>query len=72
MIQLYRLNNQPFLLNALLIEQVESFPDTTITLLNGKKIVVLDSQEEVMKKINEFYQSVGLVSIYKDSEAGGS
>lgn len=72
MIQLTRLNNQPFLLNALLIEQVESFPDTTITLLNGKKIVVLDSQEEVMQKINEFYRSVGLVSIYKDCEAGGS
>lgn len=72
MIELLRLNRQPFLLNAMLIEQVESFPDTTITLLNGKKIVVLDSLEDVMRKINQFYQSVGLVSIYKDSEAGGS
>lgn len=72
MIELMRLNHKPFLLNALLIEKVEALPDTTITLLNGKKIVVLDSLEDVKKKINEFYQSVGLVSIYKVSEPGGS
>lgn len=72
MIELLRLNGRPFLLNAMLIEQVEAFPDTTITLLNGKKIVVLDSLEDVQRKINKFYQTVGLVSIYKDSEAGGS
>lgn len=72
MIELNRLNNRPFLLNALLIEQVEAFPDTTITLLNGKKIVVLDPLEDVKLKINQFYQSVGLVSIYKEKDAGGS
>ncbi len=50
------------MLNSLLIEQVETFPDTTITLTNGKKIVVLDSIEDVKRKINTFYQSIGLTA----------
>ncbi|MBU8907005.1 flagellar FlbD family protein [Desertibacillus haloalkaliphilus] len=70
MITLTRLNGQKFLLNALLIEQVQSFPDTTITLTNGNKIVVLDSEEDVMLKINNLYKSIGLIAIDKD--AGGS
>lgn len=72
MIELLRLNSRPFLLNALLIEQVEAFPDTTITLVNGKKIVVLDKMDDVMLKINQFYQSIGLVAMYKDRDMGGS
>jgi flagellar protein FlbD len=72
MIELLRLNNRPFLLNTMLIEQIESFPDTTITLLNGKKIVVLDSLEDVKLKINQFYQSVGLLSMSKVQDLGGA
>ncbi|WP_096199367.1 flagellar FlbD family protein [Bacillus sp. FJAT-45350] len=72
MIELIRLNGRPFLLNALLIEQVEAFPDTTISLINGKKIVVLDTIDDVMLKINQLYSTFGLTAIYKDKDAGGS
>ncbi len=72
MISLIRLNRNEFLLNALLIEQVEAFPDTTITLVNGKKIVVLDTMDDVMLKINQFYKSIGLVAMYKDRQTEGS
>jgi flagellar protein FlbD len=65
MIKLTRLNGQSFVLNAIFIEQVQSFPDTTITLSNGKKIVVLDSEEDVMLKTVEFYQEVGIVRLMK-------
>ncbi|GAE24260.1 flagellar protein FlbD [Halalkalibacter wakoensis JCM 9140] len=68
MIELIRLNGKPFLLNALLIEQVEAFPDTTITLLSGKKIVVKNSIEEVQKLINVRFNQIGLIGIYKDVE----
>lgn len=65
MIQLSRLNGSTFTLNALLIEQVESLPDTTITLVNGKKIVVLNSEEEVLDAITSYYKRIGLQRIHK-------
>lgn len=71
MIKLTRLNGQAFILNAIFIEQVQSFPDTTITLSNGKKIVVLDSEDDVMLKVTKFYQEVGIVRL-TDNEVGGS
>lgn len=60
MIQLTRLNNDLFTLNACMIEQVQSFPDTTITLINGKKIVVKESEEEVTQLTIQFYKQIGL------------
>jgi flagellar protein FlbD len=63
MITLTRLNGHSFMLNAIFIEQIQSFPDTTITLSNGKKIVVLESEDEVKLKITMFYQEVGIVRL---------
>jgi len=60
MIELKRLNGELFILNAFMIEQIESLPDTTITLTNGKKIVVRSERMEVVQKITEYYQSIGL------------
>lgn len=62
MIALTKLNKKPFSLNALYIESVEEFPDTTITLTTGRKYVVLETKDEVQKKIIGFYRSVQLLS----------
>ncbi len=62
MIQLTKLNGQIFTLNALYIERIESFPDTTITLTSGRKYVVLDPADVVNERIVRFYQSVQLLS----------
>ena len=62
MIQVTRLNGSAFSLNALYIEKVESFPDTTITLTTGRKYVVLDSMDDVLNRITEFYKTVQLLS----------
>ncbi len=62
MIQVTRLNGAAFHLNALYIEKVESFPDTTITLTTGTKYVVLDPIDTVNERIINFYQSVQLLS----------
>lgn len=61
MIKLQRLNGDVFYLNALLIEQIQSHPDTTITLTNGKKLVVKTKEEEVIYKVKEFYQDIGIL-----------
>lgn len=61
MIQLTKLNGDFFTLNAVMIEQVQSFPDTTITLINGKKIVVQNPEEEVALMVMSFYQKSGIL-----------
>lgn len=65
MIELTRLNGQPFILNAILIEQVESLPDTTITLINGKKVLVQNPYEEVVHLTALFYKQIGLQQVCK-------
>ena len=56
MIALQRLNGQPFVLNADLIETLESTPDTVIKLLNGKTLVAKNSVEDVVRKAIKFKQ----------------
>ncbi len=68
MIELTRINGQTFYLNVLLIEQVEALPDATITLINGKKIVLRDPIEDVQRKINEQFKQIGLIGVHKDVE----
>ena len=62
MIELTRLNGKPFSLNALYIETVEAFPDTTITLTTGRKFIVLESEEEVRNRVALFYKNIQVLS----------
>jgi len=58
MVQLTRLNSEQFLLNPDLIEQVEITPTTVITLSNSHKLLVLESADEVLRRIIEFRQTL--------------
>jgi len=58
MIQLTRLNNHPLVVNSDLIKFVEQAPDTVITLVNGDKIVVRESAQDVLDRVVEFRRSV--------------
>lgn len=49
------------MLNAIYIETIESFPDTTITLTNGRKYVVREAEDQVFTLVGKFYQSVNLL-----------
>lgn len=60
MIKLTKLNGEVFTLNAIMIEQIQSFPDTTITLMNGKKLVVKDAESEVLTLVTAYYRKIGL------------
>jgi len=59
MIHVTRLNHVDLIINADLIETIESTPDTVLTLLTGKKMMVLESPEQVMEKIIEYRHRVG-------------
>lgn len=63
MIRLTRLNNEPFVLNAIMIEQVQAYADTSISLLNGKKVFVKESEEEIIEKVTAFYHQIGFPTL---------
>ena len=54
MIPLTRLNNHPLVVNSDLIKFVEQAPDTVITLLNGEKIVVRETAQDVLERVVRF------------------
>jgi flagellar protein FlbD len=51
MIELTRLNGNPVVLNSDLIKSAEPSPDTMLTLVNGEKIMVRESCEQVVEKV---------------------
>jgi len=61
MIKLTRLGGEPFILNADLIEYVESRPDTFITLIGGERVIVTESPDEVLERAVHFQQTKHLL-----------
>lgn len=71
MIQLTRLNNTRLALNCDLIKYVEAAPDTVITLLNGEKLVVRETTEQVIERVRDFRRSVLLGTGVESSPSTG-
>ena len=68
MIELRRLNDNVIIINSDLIEFVESTPDTMLTLTTGKKLVVKDSVDEVVKKVIQYRRSINEGSRIKSEQ----
>ena len=58
MIRLTRLNHQSIVVNAELVEYLESTPDTVISLVHGQKLTVLESLDQVMAAILDYQREV--------------
>ncbi|NUN48106.1 MAG: flagellar FlbD family protein [Candidatus Brocadiae bacterium] len=58
MIKVSRLNGKEFVVNADLIQSMESTPDTVITLTTREKVVVRESIDEIVKRVVEYHRSV--------------
>ena len=58
MIELTRLNGHPFLVNSDLIKHAEAIPDTTLTLVTGEKLVVLETCADVLARTLLYRASV--------------
>ena len=54
MIKVTRINNTELVINADLIEFVESIPDTIISLTTGKKIMVRETIDDVIERVAKF------------------
>jgi flagellar protein FlbD len=57
-ILLHRLDGQPLFLNADLIEAVEVSPDTVITLVSERRLVVAEKPSTVVDAITRFRAAV--------------
>lgn len=58
MIELTKLNDKKFILNADTIETVEETPDTVVTLGNGHKFIVKETRQEVVNLVKLYRQGL--------------
>lgn len=59
MIKVTRLNDTDLVINADLIEFVESSPDTIISLTTGKKIMVKETTDQIIELVARFKRMSG-------------
>ena len=58
MIDVIRMNDTVFTINAELIEMVEETPDTVITLTTGKKFIVKESRQTIKNRVKSYKNDV--------------
>jgi flagellar protein FlbD len=58
MIEVTKLTGEKLIVNADLIESVESHPDTAIVMDNGKRIVIRESVEVIVNRAIEYQRQV--------------
>lgn len=57
-IRLSRLDGSEFVLNVHLIETVEAVPDTVVSLVSGRKLVVRESVDELVRRAVAYHQAI--------------
>lgn len=63
MITLHKLSGEPLVLNAELIETVESTPDTLVTLVDRRRLMVLEPVQDVVARVIEYRRTIGATTI---------
>lgn len=58
MIVVHRLRGEPFFINADLIESIEATPDTVITLVDSRRLIVADAPEDIVERIRLYRGSL--------------
>ena len=59
MITVTRFDNTEFIVNADLIEFVETLPDTHLTLVTGKRLLVRETAKEVVALVLDYRRAAG-------------
>jgi flagellar protein FlbD len=67
MIKVTRINGDPLVINADLIEFVEASPETIICLTTGKKIMVKQEIDEIIDRVAAFKRKAGIRTIGPDT-----
>ncbi len=58
MIHLTRTNHRPLVVNAELIEHVETTPDTVVSMTTGEKFVVVETADDVVDRVIAYRRSI--------------
>lgn len=58
MILVHRLRGEPFYVNPDVIESIESNPDTVLTLVDGRRILLEDAPEQVVARFTDYRVSL--------------
>jgi flagellar protein FlbD len=69
MIHVTRLNHSRVVLNCELIEQIETTPDTVVSMTTGQKIMVLESIEEILQRVRLFRRSILTLHNHSNGES---
>jgi flagellar protein FlbD len=59
MIKVSRLNGKEYYINPHQIESIEIQPDTTLLMLSGKHVVVLEKVDDIIQRIIEYRKRIG-------------
>ena len=59
MIKVTRLDGTQYWLNPHQVETIENKPDTTLTMLSGKKLVVKETPDILLKRIIDYRHRLG-------------
>ncbi len=70
MIPVTRLNGSELYVNSDLVETVEATPDTVVTLTTGRKLVVLESVDDVVERMVQFRRRIA-TALQAPSESAG-
>ena len=58
MIKLTRMNGEEFVLNAELIQYVESRPDTFVTLTTAERVIVREPVDEIIRRSIDYARTI--------------
>jgi flagellar protein FlbD len=58
MIKITGLDNKEFVINSEHIEKLEQIPESVITLINGHKYLVKESNDEIIRKVIEYKRKI--------------
>lgn len=67
MIKVTRFNQSEFVINAEMIEFIEQTPDTVITMVTGRKVLIRESSEEVIRRVLAYRREAGPFLLRKDT-----
>lgn len=68
MIKVTRLNNEEFMVNADQIEYLEETPDTVISMVSGRKFVVVESIDAVRELVIDYKRQTHQMPIEKSGK----
>ena len=57
MIRLTSMDKREIIINVYLIEQIEAVPETVITLTSGRKVIVQETVDQVVKRATDCYRT---------------